>query len=304
MKSSKRLKMHHKLAELFDTHLPYFKGARQLRRVLARLMAPPLHPPQRLLTRYGFDILLSTDHDAIDVELYQYGTYEAGTLYIISECLHEGDIFIDIGANIGLMSLLGATKVGNSGAVYAFEPVPDTFNLLQTNLSINQSHNIYAFNFGLGSAKGEGTIYKYPDNRGMNTFVKREVSAQVSTNVPIHTLDSFLKDLNVNEVKMLKIDVEGWELEVLKGSMELLSSGNAPILAIEYNTSFPFHQEIYKLITSINDYQVFILQHANWHVSPLTAVHDYFDLPSKGSPNLFCFLSHHKGNLPKAIFED
>lgn len=303
MKSSKRIKMHHTIAEFFDTRLPYFKGARQLRRVLARFMTPPLHPPQRVLTRYGFDIMLSTDHDAIDIELHQYGTYEAGTLHIISQCLQKGDVFIDIGANIGLMSLLGAIEVGKSGSVYAFEPVPDTFGLLQTNLFINQIHNVYALNFGLGSTKGEGKIYKYPDNRGMNTFVKRNLSAQESTNVPIHTLDTFLKELNIDKVKMLKIDVEGWELEVLKGSMNLLSSGNAPIIAIEYNTSFPFHQDIYKLITSVNDYQIFMLRHANWHVSPLTAVHNSFDLPSKGSPNLFCFLPHHKGNLPKAIFE-
>lgn len=298
MKSSKQLKLSHNVAKLFDTQLPYFKGARQIRRALTDLIAPPLHPPQTIPTRYGFDIVITTKHDAIDNELYQYGAYEAGTLQIIEECLEEGDIFIDVGANIGLMSLLGATRVGRRGSVYAFEPAPDIFNLLQTNISINHLSNVYASNFGLGSSKGRGSIYKYHDNRGMTSFVKRNTSTQGSVDVPISTLDNFLKEYDVSDVKMIKIDVEGWELEVLKGSLELLSNNNAPIIVIEYNTSFPSHQEIYELITSINDYQVFILAHSNWHVSPLIPVNNFSSLPTKGSPNLFCFLSHHKKNLP------
>lgn len=304
MKNTKQLKISHKVAKLFDTRLPYFKGARQIRQALTHLIVPPLDPPQRILTRYGFDIIITTKHDAIDNELYLYGTYEAGTLHIIKECLEEGDIFIDVGANIGLMSLLGASKVGKQGSVYAFEPAPEIFNLLQTNISINHRYNVYASNFGLGSSPGTGAIHKYHDNRGMTSFVKRNTSIQESVEVPIRTLDSFLKEFNISKVKMIKIDVEGWELEVLKGSLELLSNNNAPIIVIEYNTSFPLHQEIYELITSINDYQVFILEHSNWHVSPLIAVNNYSYLPSKGSPNLFCFLSHHKKNLPQVMFQE
>jgi hypothetical protein len=173
-----RLQLAHWIAELFDSRLPYFKGARQLRNVLTSMMAPAIRPPQTISTRYGFDMIVTTDYDTIDYQLYAHGIYEAGTLNIISQCLNEGDIFIDVGANIGLMTLLGARRVGPSGGVYAFEPAPATFGLLQDNISLNQMKNIHAMNVGLGSAQGVEVIYSNrQNNRGMTSFVEKEPGA-------------------------------------------------------------------------------------------------------------------------------
>jgi FkbM family methyltransferase len=298
-----RLQLAHWIAELFDSRLPYFKGARQLRNVLTSMMAPAIRPPQTISTRYGFDMIVTTDYDTIDYQLYAHGIYEAGTLNIISQCLNEGDIFIDVGANIGLMTLLGARRVGPSGGVYAFEPAPATFGLLQDNISLNQMKNIHAMNVGLGSAQGVEVIYSNrQNNRGMISFVEKEPGAAEVDEVPVQTLDEFWEEKSNGPVKMIKIDVEGWELEVLKGAQALLSHTEAPILCVEYNKQLSGDKVVYDFITSINTYEVYILPHGNWHASRLIRVQSLAELPAKGSFNFYCFLPVHWQSIPANLF--
>jgi FkbM family methyltransferase len=301
--ASKRLRLAHHIAELFDTRLPYFKGARQLRNVFTQMLAPAIEPPQRISTRYGFDMLITSAHDAIDYQLYTRGIYEAGPLYIIHHCLNEGDVFVDVGANIGLMSLLAGTQVGETGAVYAFEPVADTFTLLQNNIALNRMNNIYALNSGLGSAQEVKTIYSSRhDNRGMASFIQKNSGVADQTEVQILTLDVFLAEQGVDAVRMMKIDVEGWELEVLKGAQGLLKSPGAPMLCVEYNTQLPEYKAVYDFITTINSYQVYALPHGNWHVSRLLEIKSVDSLPAVGSINIYCFLPFHLQSIPARLF--
>jgi len=301
--NNKRLLLSHSIAELFDTKLPYFIGARQLRNFLTQLLSPSMTPPQRISTRYGFDMMLTTSYDAIDNDLYTMGTYEAGTLNIINNCLNEGDIFVDVGANIGLMSLLASSLVGESGAVYSFEPVTTTFNLLNKNITLNQIDNIQTMNFGLGSAPGTALIFEVDhENRGMSSFVERKVNNDKGTEVSINTLDSFLVSKEVENVRLLKIDVEGWELEVLKGAQELIRKPEAPIICIEYNKQFPEHKAIYELIISSNKYHIYILPHGNWHTSRLIRIRNLDDLPTINNFNIYCFLPIHKESIPASLF--
>lgn len=297
--------MAHRIAELFDSRLPYFKGARQLRNNLTGLLAPALVPPQTIFTRYGFRMVITSADDAIDYNLYTRGTYEAGTLHIINSCLREGDVFIDVGANIGLMSLVGSMRVGQNGAVYAFEPEPATFTLLQHNISINQLQNIHAVNLGLSSARGVEVIYQSrSDNRGMASFIANGFQATRGTEVAVCTLDEFLAENEIDSVRMIKIDVEGWESEVMKGASSLIRKSNAPILCIEYNNRLPSHRNTYELIMSSNSYQAFMLPHGNWHVSRLVPVTSINTLPATNSVNLYYFLPVHLKTIAGAIFHN
>lgn len=301
----RRLKLAHWTAELFDSRLPYFKGARQIRNGLTRFLAPPLDPPYKISTRYGFDIVITTANDSIDHDLLVQGTYEAGTLNIIGKCLRKGDIFLDIGANIGLMSLLGAVRVEDAGIVYAFEPEPDTFKLLKHNIAINHGRNIRAMNCGLGATQGIEQIYRNCyGNRGMASFIERGVGAVKGTQVPVWPLDTFLAENDISAVRMMKIDVEGWELEVLKGAQRLLSQPEAPILCVEYNSKVPGYKEMYELIMTINAYRAFMLPHGNWHASRLMQVKSANDLPDMGSFNIYFFLPVHRQSLPTDLFKD
>jgi hypothetical protein len=163
--------------------------------------------------------------------------------------------------------------------------------------------NIYAINVGLGSTQGTEVIYRNRyDNRGMASFIEGDRNATEQTKVPVLVLDDFLTEHRVSVVKMMKIDVEGWEMEVLKGALLLLSGPEAPILCIEYNTQLPQHKIIYELITSSNAYQLYVLPHGNWHASRLVKVHSIEDMPAISSFNIYCFLPVHLQMVPANLF--
>lgn len=286
-----RLRLAHEAAMLFDTRLPYIKGMRLVRNKVTQLLAPTLNLPRTIQTRYGFEMRVTNIEDDIDRNLYFTGTYEAGTLHMLQKLLRPGDTFIDVGANIGLMSVLAATCVGPQGQVYAFEPEPDTFSLLQRNIGLNELTNVVMTNKGLGSQTGAAKIYSNRhDNRGMASFLKNQPEATAVTDVPVITLDAFVEAQQIERVHVIKIDVEGWELAVLQGARGLLSQEDAPILCVEYNTELPDQQQVYDFISAINAYKIFIPAHGNGRVSRLIPVNSAHDLPQRGNPNLFCLL--------------
>src|SRR5690606_10061512 len=155
------------------------------------------------------------------------GTYEEGTLYVLSQLLKQGGIFIDIGANLGLMSLLAAKCLGPAGRVIAFEPMPSTNDLLCQNIAINGLDNVQSEMCALGSQPSVAHIYTQPGiNRGAATLI--EQPGGHSYEVRVHTIDGFVEEQDLENIVCLKIDVEGWELEVLRGARQLLASERPP----------------------------------------------------------------------------
>jgi hypothetical protein len=126
-------------------------------------------------------------------------------------------------------------------------------------------------------------------NRGCSTFVEQDSKDGVDVNVT--TLDDYCLEEGIDDIKLIKIDVEGWELEVLKGASNVLSRENAPILCIEYsNMTDTFggkREDIYEYILSINNYKVFKLEKGKGLASKLIEVSSIEDLPEHD--NLFCF---------------
>ena len=98
--------------------------------------------------------------------------------------------------------------------------------------------------------------------------------------------------------------MEGWELNVLKGSKNLLESDKAPILCVEYNTTQPMDggstMDLYRYILSVNNYRIFKLLKGKQHPSALIPVESEEFLPE--NDNLFCFLPHHINKLPFDMF--
>src|SRR6185312_7482525 len=144
----------------------------------------------------------------------------------------SGDTFIDIGANVGFYTLLGASLVGPDGQVHSFEPTPSTFDLLKRNTE--EKRTVYLNELALGSKKGEATLADFGLlESGLNSLVRLEYQSLPSQKitVPIITLDSYVKEKGIVP-KMLKIDAEGMELEILKGAGETLRN-DKPILVLE-----------------------------------------------------------------------
>lgn len=283
----------------------YVKGARKFRRWTAKLLMPRPRGPAVVETLYGFKLLVDPGVGKdLESAVYYFGSYEAGTLHIINHCLRKGDTFIDVGSNIGVMSLFAAQLVGESGRVYAFEPAPDTFSILRENLRLNGDKTVQPANLALGKEPSEGILFRKPDiNRGAASLIRSSASDE-GVKIRVETLDNFIASNQVGALRLMKIDVEGWELEVMQGARKLLSRPDAPIVVFETSKHVSASEtkvlSTYQYILSLNQYLPFKLKSGKEVISRLIPVKNEADLPDHD--NLFCFLPAHLKTLPREIF--
>ena len=135
---------------------------------------------------------------------------------VLRSLLREGDSVIDVGANIGTLTLAASKIVGASGTVYSIEGHPRTHNYLVGNLRFNKASNVKAFNVACGRETGTVRLSnKVSDDQNA-------VSAE-GVSVPVCKLDDLMINTDTQEIALLKIDVEGYEKFVLEGSLRLLS---------------------------------------------------------------------------------
>ena len=146
------------------------------------------------------------------------------TDYIMhSNSLKEGDVVLDIGANIGYYVLIESQLVGENGRIYAVEPVQNNFALLKENLQLNNLHNVSTFNFAFGEKTAKSKIY-ISDEANLCSMNKQGSGGRIigSEEVSVFTVDAFLKDKVAPN--FIRMDVEGYEYEILKGMPKTLSS--------------------------------------------------------------------------------
>ncbi|HBE20261.1 MAG TPA: hypothetical protein DEG17_07890 [Cyanobacteria bacterium UBA11149] len=158
---------------------------------------------------------------------------ESGVHQILADYLQPGDIFIDIGANFGLHSLYAAQLVGNKGHVFAFEPVPATLKLLKVNIELNDLYQqVTIVPKSLSNSPETSVTFYIPPEEVAVTAALQPYSENVQTiKVANVRLDDYWDTINM-PVKLIKIDVEGAELEVLRGAEKLLAQCK-PVLLIE-----------------------------------------------------------------------
>lgn len=157
----------------------------------------------------------------------------------IKKFLKQGDIFLDIGANIGLHSIYGALAVGERGMVYAFEPTPVTYQRLKENILLNKLENsIIPINLGISNETGTLTLnYSTDGHDAWNSFTHlSHIDLSNSIEVNVSTLDHAISQLNIetNKISLIKIDVEGWEMHVLKGAMSFMENNHGVAFLVEY----------------------------------------------------------------------
>lgn len=131
--------------------------------------------------------------------------------------LRLGDVLVDVGANIGLMTLKGSAIVGELGKVAAFEPHPRVFAFLKGNIRLNGFSNIGTYHVALGTESGKSIGFsssKYDDMNQVSTL-------DVGIEVPVARLDDYAAEI-AGEVALLKVDVEGYEKFVFEGGREIL----------------------------------------------------------------------------------
>lgn len=132
----------------------------------------------------------------------------------------KDDIVLDIGTNIGSTLLGFANIIGNKGEVYGFEPDKYNYEQCQQNITLNNFKNIEVANIGLGNEKGEfSLVVDTPTNRGGNR-ISLNNNNKMAEIITVDTLDNWFQSKKLSQIDLIKIDVEGFELNVLKGGSE------------------------------------------------------------------------------------
>ncbi len=153
---------------------------------------------------------------------------------LIKNFVRPGDVVADIGANMGFYSLWMSKFTSGSAAVHSFEPDEENFQRLQQNIRINKlGHTIIANKTAIGDADGKISFTKGLD--GENHIAGSGTQNIVEVNIT--TLDKYSQASNVSELKYCKIDVEGFEMSVLKGASGLLTGKKISILQLEINSA-------------------------------------------------------------------
>ncbi len=169
------------------------------------------------------------------------GGYEFEIVDAMKRNLSFGDTLIDIGANVGYLSAVGASLVGTAGCVHSFEPVCVYYEYLHKMAQANPHYNIIANNFALGENNRDATITVSGDDRsiGSNSMVpgflaggKEPGEPQI---VPVRRLDEYIEINKLSNVSLIKIDVEGFELPVLKGAYSFFEANRSalPVIIVE-----------------------------------------------------------------------
>ena len=167
-----------------------------------------------------------------------HGYHSSNGLRLLERLLAPDMTFIDIGANSGAFSLFVAKRLPK-GRVFAFEPIPHLFALLRENIALNHFDHMQAYNLALSDQPGHITMYTSSDsaihagvNEGLASLFPGQYRSEVAAEVEVSTLDTVLA--SVPRIDMIKIDVEGAELHVLRGGTSLIQK-HKPILMLELN---------------------------------------------------------------------
>jgi FkbM family methyltransferase len=173
----------------------------------------------------GGKMLVRTD-DLLGRVLAISGVYEPNVTGAFTAAVEPGDVVLDVGAHIGYYTVLAASLVGRQGHVYAFEPSPTNYGHLQTNVELNAFDNVTTHQLAVGEQPGRAVLYESTgQNSGLATL-HAELAGKSGVPIREVTVDvapvtSVVPDADLRRVRVIKIDVEWHELEVLR-SLEVV----------------------------------------------------------------------------------
>ena len=173
----------------------------------------------------------------VSAEIAATGIWEPQETQFLLDTLRPGDVFVDVGANIGYFSLLASRLVGPRGAVLAFEPEAANFALLEANSRLNGCDNVRCFQAALGEENASGTLYLNELNRGDHSLYPAQ-QGRAGQGISIVN-GSTLIAATQPRVNCIKIDTQGAECDVVRGLQDLIAaSADDLIMIIEFS---PMH---------------------------------------------------------------
>ncbi len=174
--------------------------------------------------------------DYIERSVWMKGEYESEVQAVFTQCVKKGDVALDIGANIGINTIRLAKLVGDNGKVFSFEPVPYIISRFQENIKLNAIENVSLIPVALGSEDEELRISfsENEENKGATSLRNRDEEGIM---IKVRCGDKLLEENSISNVNFIKIDVEGFEWEVLQG-LERTIEKYRPTLIVEWDIDY------------------------------------------------------------------
>jgi len=185
----------------------------------------------------GLD-LLAPLNDFVGRAAYYVGDLDRKLSTIVRRVVRPGDRVMDIGANLGIVTVQLAKLVGEGGVVHSFEPNPKLRGFLDRSLERNGLRNVQIHPYALGDQEGEIDLSYPAGNFGSGTLTTPSPDQQwTKVRVPVRTLSSLAEQVDLSGVRLVKIDVEGYEPMVFRGARGWLASHPPDVILAETNSS-------------------------------------------------------------------
>jgi FkbM family methyltransferase len=189
-------------------------------------------------TNYGVTLRLDFN-DYVQRGIF-YGAYESQELNFTRRVLRPGDVMVDVGAHVGIFSLVAARAIGPTGEVHAFEPIAFNYARLAENVELNRLANVHPNQAAVGAESGEISLGLDPqvpvnDSSAWQAgYAVGQASQAVTT--PLLSLDEYAASrLRDRPIRFIKVDVEGYEPRVLAGLRQTLAARRVDVLLVEVN---------------------------------------------------------------------
>jgi FkbM family methyltransferase len=193
------------------------------------------------------EILLDKNDVAVSGSL-ALGIFEKEEISLFRKKIKPNMVFVDIGANLGLYTVIAASRIGPNGKVFAYEPEIQTYALLEKNIKHNQFKNITPIRTALDNKSGTRVLYLAKDNKGHNSFSKDKLTYK-QLNIATETLDQSLQKYGSPIVDIIKMDIEGAEPLALEGMQETIKK-NPNIIIGKLNKLVPSFIKSYRNMSS------------------------------------------------------
>lgn len=198
------------------------------------------------------------------------GVYEEFETKLVKKIIKKGDTVLDLGANIGYYTLIFAKLVGAYGKVFAFEPEPNNFALLKKNIETNGYTNVILVQKAVSNKSGKIKLYLADKNLGDHRIFDSQ-DTRKSIEVDVITLDEYFSDPSIT-INFIKMDVQGVEALVMKGTSLLLQRTNDLTMMVEFapylmKRAGTVPKEYLKLLLE-NGFKIFHINAKNHQILP------------------------------------
>lgn len=195
-------------------------------------------PDPLVMTRLrdGSPIFVRLD-DYTSRSIYYFGDHDPKITWVCKKLLRPGDTMLDIGANCGVITISSAKLVGQTGHVHAFEPQPNLAELIQRSAQLGGYSQVSVHNIALSSQDGVMNI-QIPLGHSGAASLSRQPSVHRQTReiqIQLKRTTDYLSSLNLQSIRLIKLDVEGHEAEVLQGGLDFFRDCKPDAVVFESN---------------------------------------------------------------------